>query len=121
MSARGPHSVEFDFRSCLRRLYSRDPVTYEGAYLEILPRVRQYVPELIAELGHVQDAYTRGKLIELLGDAQDPCALPALARELEHSDQNVRQWAVTALTALCRPEADELVVTYRSRHPEEFE
>ena len=105
----------------MARLRSRDALTYEAAYDEILPHVRAYVPQLLDELARTPDAFTRGKLIELLGDAQDPAAIPALGRELDHPDQNVRQWAVTALVATCRPEAAALVAAYRRRHPEEFE
>jgi HEAT repeat protein len=113
-------SSEFNFTDCLRRIRSRDPLTYEAAYHELLPYVGNYVPELLAALDDASDAYTRGKLIELLGRAEDPAAIPVLARELEHSDQAVRQWAVTSLVALCRPEADALVHDYRLSHPDEF-
>ena len=114
-------SDSFDFEDCMVRLRSRDPATYEDAYEEIQPHVRRYVPALIAELAHAPDGYTRGKLLELLGDAQDPTALPVLAQELEHPDPDVRHWAHTGLIALCLAEADQLAEEYRRRHPEEFE
>ena len=114
-------SATFDFADCLTRLRSRDALTYEAAYEELLPRVREHVPELLAALEHGgDDAYTRGKLIELLGDAQDRTALSALARELRHPDPNVRRWAVTALLALCDSEADAVVEEHRRRRPEDF-
>ena len=105
----------------MRRLRSRDPLTYEVAYTEFLPHVRTFVPELLRELERTPDSYTRAKVIELLGDAQAKEAIPALAQELMHPDQNVRQWAVTSLLSIRDAEADALVEEYRRAHPAEFE
>ena len=117
----GDVSVPLEFEEYMRRIRSRDPLTFEAAYTELLPHVRAFVPELLLELERTPDAYTRAKVIELLGDAQAKEAIPALARELTHTDQNVRQWAVTSLLCVGDPGADALVDEYRRTHPEEFE
>ena len=108
------------FEEYMRRIRSRDALTYEAAYTEFLPHVRTFVPELLQELERAPDAYARGKVIELLGAAQAKEAIPALAQELTHPDQNVRPWAATSLLGICDADANAFVEEYCTTHPEEF-
>ena len=94
---------------------------YEAAYAELAAKAAKYVPNLLTALKHAQDPYTRGKIIELLGDAGSAAAVPVLAAELAHADQDVRQWAVHSLQAIGGVEAQKLIHAYRATHPDEFE
>lgn len=114
------HSDKFDFDSCVEMIRSKDALTYEGGYNLLADKAALYVDELIALVKGEDDPFTRGKFVELLGETRDPKALPALAEELNHLDQNVRQWAVTGLSKLDLVEADELVKKYEVNHPEEY-
>ena len=111
---------EFDFHSCIEIIRSKDALTYEEGYLLLVDKASLYVDELIALVKGEDDPYTRGKFVELLGETRSPKALSALAEELNHPDQNVRQWAVTGLNKLDLIEADELVKGYEKSHPDEY-
>jgi hypothetical protein len=56
-----------DLQQLLAGIRSRDPETYESAYELLRLVVREFVPDLLAELEQAPDACTRGKFIELLG------------------------------------------------------
>jgi HEAT repeat protein len=86
----------------LSRILDRDPMTFEDAYWGNRPDSTQAVPRLIELLGSTQDAYTRGKILELLGESGNPSVASIISADLSHPDQNVRKWARLALTALDR-------------------
>jgi HEAT repeat protein len=66
------------------------------------------------------DGYTRGKFIELLGEMGDTAVVADLIAELTHSDQNVREWAVTALRTIGGEAAERAIQQYEATQPEEF-
>ncbi len=109
-----------DVDALITSIRSRDALEYEGAHLVLAPRAREVVPRLLEELQRSSDAYTRGKFVELLGESRDPSTVPDLIRELSHSDQNVRQWAVTALRMVATKEALDAADAYEAAHPAEF-
>ncbi|MEN9361896.1 MAG: hypothetical protein RL095_3431 [Verrucomicrobiota bacterium] len=108
---------KFDEWIC--RIRSSNAGIYEDAYWSDRPQGPDVVPRLIAELGEAPDGYTRGKLLELLGEMGDPSVIPILAQELDHMDTQVRQWAICALTQLALPESLTLVQAYKKAHPDE--
>jgi HEAT repeat protein len=109
-----------DLDVLIHEVRSLDPLVYEGAYLRLLPHARGLAARLVQELASSLDPLTRGKLIELLGESRDPAVVPCLVQELVHQDQNVRQWAVTALVRIGTPESLSAAEGYRSSHPAEF-
>jgi HEAT repeat protein len=110
----------FDISECLQRICSKDGLTFEDAFDELCPIASQYLPELINTLACSADPYTRGKIIELLGYTHSESAVPTILGELEHPDQNVRQWAYLALGEINTPISCEHAANYKSSHPSEF-
>lgn len=107
-----------DLEAWIARIRSRDAATYEDAYWGDRPSGPAVVPRLVAELRAAPDAYTRGKLIELLGEMGDASVVPELVAELSHPEPEVRAWAVAALETLGVAEAAEAASRYRQAHPE---
>lgn len=94
------HSLDEWFAQIL----SKDPMTFEDAYWSDRPPAEEVVPKVIQALSVVLDSYTRGKLLELLGECEDASVLPILERELESSDASIRNWAKISIEALNRRE-----------------
>lgn len=66
-----------------------------------------------------QNPDSRSKFIELLGDSKVPKVIPYLAKELEHSQREVRSWTYLTLDHFGTPEATQLAETFRLVHPHE--
>ena len=95
-------------------------MTFEDAFEELHPIASRYLVELNAELNTADDAYTRGKLLELLGYTHSDSVIPTLSAELDHPDQNVRQWAILALEEINSALSLERARAYKANHPDEF-
>lgn len=111
--------TEQEFQQCLRMIRSEDPMTFEEGYQWIQGSISAYLEPLIAQLEDAEGWYLRSKFIELLGDANDERAIPALEGELSHPDSQVRGQAWSALMYSALPEANQLAERYRAEHPEE--
>jgi HEAT repeat protein len=109
-----------DIDEWISAIKSSDPLTFEGAYHDRRPNGPGVVQRLISEMRTANDGYTRAKFIELIGEMGDESIVPQILPELTHVDQNVRQWAITALRALGGAEAERAIRTYEAAHPEEF-
>jgi HEAT repeat protein len=114
------NAPEYSIDDIINMIKSRDAVTYENGYELIQPIVHLHVPQLIQLLSESNDGYTRGKFIELLGEAKDKKAISVLVGELKHPDQNVRQWALTSLTKIGGLTAWLKVTQYKLLHRKEF-
>jgi hypothetical protein len=88
----------------LREILSRDAMTFEDAYWGERPSSELAVPLLLAALNVYFDSYTRGKLLELLGECEDISVLPVLEKELSNSEEAIRNWAAGSIEALKRHE-----------------
>lgn len=86
------------------QILSKDAMTFEDAYWSDRPPVEDVVPKIIQALAIICDSYTRGKLLELLGECGDVSVLPILERELLSSDESTRNWAKISIEALNRRE-----------------
>lgn len=84
----------------LSDILSKDPMTFEDAYWGERPPVELAVPEIIRAMDVHFDPYTRGKLIELLGECGNPAVLPILEKELLNSEESMRNWARGSIDAL---------------------
>ena len=89
-----------DIDDWIREIKSKDHLTYEAAYHSERPSGPVVMQRLLCEMQAAEDGYTRGKFVELLGEIGDISVVPRIIPELRHPDQNVRQWAVTALRQL---------------------
>jgi len=89
-----------DLESWLLQITDRDAATFEDAYWGPRPDVSAAVPRLLQLLQGAHDAYTRGKILELLGESGDPSVAELITSELLHPDPEVRKWAKLALSAL---------------------
>lgn len=109
-----------DLDAWIRDIKSPDGTTFEDAYHAERPKGPEVVTRLLLELRAANDGYTRGKFIELLGEMADATVVPELISELDHSDQDVRQWAVLALRTIGGAEAERVIERYEASHPGEF-
>ena len=91
-----------DLDSWLSRILDGDAATFEDAYWGARPEARIAVPRLLQLLQATHDPFTRGKLLELLGESGDPSVAEVLRAELTHPAEDMRQWAGLALGALER-------------------
>lgn len=55
----------------IERLRSRDAMTFKEAFHEQWPTGPKLIPRLIKEMRASDDPYTRGKFVEILGQAGD--------------------------------------------------
>ena len=104
---------------------SRNHLTFEDGFHWLMghdegTRLHGRAGELITLMPEHSDAYTRGKIIELLGYTASFEAIPVLVEELEHPDLSVRQWAVLSLEELPFAVAREVAARYKLEHPEEW-
>jgi hypothetical protein len=84
----------------LKQILARDPTTFENAYWGPRPDPAIAIPRLLQLLKTAHDSYSRGKILELLGETGDHSLIPVISTELQHPDQDVRKWAHLALSAL---------------------
>lgn len=60
----------------LDQILDQDPATFEDAYWGLRPAAAIAVPHLLARLAAAHDGYSRGKLLELLGESGDSAVIP---------------------------------------------
>jgi HEAT repeat protein len=82
-----------------------NPAINEEGYGLLLPYAADYVPQLIQAFKSDENAQIRGLLMELIGAAQAPAALPFLRACLHDESETVRNWAVDALRQMNTREA----------------
>ncbi len=93
------------FGACLRMMRKRVPVTQEVGFHWLRPRAAEFVERLVDEFRRESDHGLRCWLLELIGEARDPRALPVLLEQLRSPDESLRWWAVHGLRVLNTPEA----------------
>ena len=91
-----------DVNIWLSAILSKDSITFEDAYWDVRPPVEEAIPKIIEALKVTLDAYTRGKLIELLGECGNLTILPILEEELKNADSSIQRWAILSIEALKR-------------------
>lgn len=104
----------------IARIRDRDALTFDDAYWGPRPVGDAVVPRLIKELRLATDGHTPGKSVELPGEMGDVSAVPVLIAELEHSENDIRTWAVLALEPLGAPEGVAAAERHRAAHPADF-
>jgi HEAT repeat protein len=94
-----------DFQACLHMMRNRDAATFEGGFYCLLPHANEYVHQLMAAFRTETDPRMRWPLLELIGYAKSPDALPLLVEVLHGDDQELREWAIMGLRELNTKEA----------------
>lgn len=98
------------FREAMRLMRSHDPQRQEDGFHQLLPHAADHLGELITQFGQEQDDHgLRCWLLELIGAAQSPDALPVLGAQLDSNDESLRYWAVAGLEKLDTPEVRTLL------------
>ncbi|MDI5975706.1 HEAT repeat domain-containing protein [Amycolatopsis magusensis] len=89
------------FQQALRLMRSRDPQAREDGFHFLLPHAAEHADQLIDEFAREPtDHGLRCWLLELIGQARSPKALPVLAEQLRSNDELLRSWAVRGLEQL---------------------
>lgn len=89
------------FKGCMNMLRNRkNAMIQEDAYFWLLPRVREFVEPLLAELDAEDDPRMQGWILELLSAARDVRAFPMFVRYLFSPEEQVRVWAEMGLRGL---------------------
>lgn len=104
----------FSFQKCMAMMRDRNGQVREDGFHLLLPYASEHVLELIEAFGTEEDFGLRCWLLELIGSAKSPAALPLLAQELRSSDRRLRVWAVQGLKELGTREARTLLWEARS-------
>jgi HEAT repeat protein len=90
----------------MRLMRSSDRQRMEDGFHLLLPHAAEHVDELIDEFrGESDDIGLRRWLLELIGEARSPEALPLLVEQLASEDESLRAWAVRGLEKLDTPPA----------------
>jgi HEAT repeat protein len=85
------------FEQCLKMMRSSNASVSEDGFWCLEEHAAEYAPQLIAAFWDEDNAGIRGWLIELIGDAKSPAALPFLLERLSDENESIRDWAVRGL------------------------
>ncbi|MEU4604893.1 hypothetical protein AB0F43_18080 [Kribbella sp. NPDC023972] len=98
------------FEQAMRLMRSRDPQTREDGFQLLFPHAAEHVDELLAAFaGERKDHGLGCWLLELIGEARSPAALPVLTEQVYSADESLRDWAVRGLELLdTKPAREEL-------------
>ena len=86
-----------------------DPETQEGGFHLLQPHAGKYIEELITEFKSENDLGLRCWLLELIGDAKSPKALPLLVECLRGDEEHLWSWAMRGLKDLNTKEARQVL------------
>ncbi len=98
------------FEQAMRLMRRRDPQAQESGFQLLLPVAAEHLDELMAAFGQEHaDHGLRCWLLELIGEARSPDALPLLVDQLQNDDESLRDWAVRGLQMLdTKPAREQL-------------
>ena len=91
-----------------------DPQAQEDGFALLRSHAAEYIEELIAQFLRENDHGLRRWLLELIGHARSPRALPLLTEELHSPDVALRDWAVAGLQILDTREARQALYQARA-------
>lgn len=98
------------FQHAIWLMRRRDPQTKEDGFDLLRPHAAEHLDELIAAFTNERDDHgLRCWLLELIGEARSPRALPVLVAQLHSDDESLRSWAIRGLEQLdTKPARTEL-------------
>jgi hypothetical protein len=96
------------FEQAMRLMRRHDPQAKEDGFGLLLPHAAEHVEELVAEFAQEREDHgLRCWLLELIGEARSPVALPLLVQQVHSDDESLRSWAVRGLEQLDTKQARE--------------
>jgi HEAT repeat protein len=102
------------FRRAMQMMRRHDPQTMEDGFALLQPCAAEHIEELIAQFRQEpEDGRLRYWLLELIGDARSPAALPLLAEMIGDKHESIRRSAARGLEQLGSKEAR--TVLWRAR------
>lgn len=88
----------------MKLMRKSDPLQQEEGFHALLPHAREFLPQLMSEFRtegrNGKDHGLQCWLLDLIGEAQSPEALPLLVEHLLHQDESFRSWAIDGLKKL---------------------
>jgi len=84
----------------MKMMRKKDPQTQEDGFHTLLPYASRYVHELIDEFHMEKDHGLKCWILELIGEAKSPEAIPLLVENLKSDDESFRSWAMEGLGLL---------------------
>jgi HEAT repeat protein len=98
------------FQHAMRLLRRHDPQAQEDGFGLLRPHAGEHLDELIAAFAQETDDHgLRCWLLELIGEARSPRALPVLVEQLHGDDEPLRAWAARGLAQLdTKPAREQL-------------
>lgn len=108
------------YKACIKMLRSRSGAVKEDGYYLLETRAAEFLDRFIADLDVEVEAggEIRNQLIQLIGLARSPRAVPTLAKYLQSRDPDLRFWAAVGLERLGTKEAMHLL-WHAGLHPEQ--
>jgi hypothetical protein len=97
--------VSSRFEQAMELMRRHDPQKQEDGFALLRAHAAEHLDELSAEFHRESDHGLRCWLLELIGHARSPHALPLLIEQLSSSDEALRGWAVAGLQLLGGREA----------------
>ncbi|SDT72797.1 hypothetical protein SAMN04515669_6747 [Jiangella sp. DSM 45060] len=88
------------FERAMRLMRRHDPQSQEDGFRLLLPHAADHVGELLQAFADEHDHGLRCWLLELIGAARSPAALPLLVEQLHGDDTSLREWAARGLRLL---------------------
>jgi hypothetical protein len=87
----------FNFNEALHLMHKHDPQLQADGFGLLSAHAPENVDRLIAEFHTETEHGLRCRLLELIGDAKSPTALPLLLEYLQRDDGSLRWWAMRGL------------------------
>lgn len=84
----------------MKMIRHNNPAVNEEGFDWLKSRAAEYLPQLISAFWDEDNAVNRGWLMELIGAAKSPDALPFLLERLNDENESIRNWAVWGLQDL---------------------
>lgn len=89
------------FQRAMRLMRRHNPQDREDGFDLLKPHATEHLEQLIAAFTEERDDHgLRCWLLELIGEARSPEALPILVEQLYSNDESLRGWAVRGLVQL---------------------
>ncbi|MFJ8963618.1 HEAT repeat domain-containing protein [Lentzea sp. NPDC102401] len=105
------------FDEAMRLMRRHNGQDREDGFALLRPHAAEHLDELIeAFRAEEDDRGLRAWLLELIGDARSPEALPILVEHLDHEDESLADWAVHGLQALDTKEARTALYRHRANN-----
>src|SRR5688500_4573654 len=99
------------FKACIKMMHRHGDggQTFEDGFHWLLPRVDEFIDELIAAFHYDKNANIKADLIELIGHSSSPQAFELLKEQLRSDNAWVRTFAIHGLKHFDTKEARQVL------------